>query len=155
MFQRYLGVQAGAVRALVEYAEAGQGVDVLDAAGQITFAGHGQDESGLVLDHDASGNGAACGNGHFDAVGIADIQQAGNGALAASFAVTDIVGQTDFASAVLQAMGHEHQHVLGLISFALSQDEFVVDLDERGPDFGLGYTQESSQHGHQGEKYFE
>ena len=79
-------VQTGAAGALVEDAEDRQGVAVLDAGGEVPFAGHGDDHAGPRLDHDAPGDGPAGGQRQMETVTVPQLQQAAHGALSATAA---------------------------------------------------------------------
>lgn len=68
------GVEAGAVGPLVDDAEDGQGVRILNAGGQIALAGHGYDELGAGLHDDAAGDGSPGGDGDLHAVGVPQVE---------------------------------------------------------------------------------
>jgi len=143
------GIQARAVGAFVEHAVDGQGVGVLDAAGQVAVAGHGDDHARPQLDHDAAGDGAARGHGQVDAVLVVQLEQPGDGAFAAPFAVVDVVGQPFVAARVLQAVRHEQQDVPGRVPARLGQDQVVVDRDEGQADVFLVQAEDAADEHHE------
>jgi hypothetical protein len=107
------------------------------------------------LDHDPSGNGSSSGYGQVDAEFFTELQEAGNGALTAPTAVVDIVGQSIFAPAVLQAVGHEKEDFLWGVPATFRGHDLVVHPNKRTPDFLLGYAHAFAHNGHQGEEAFD
>jgi hypothetical protein len=104
LFERDVGVQARSVRSVIQNTEHRKRVGVLDAAGKVSFASYSEDELRALLHHDPAGNGTACGDCHVNAIGFGKSQQPGDRAEATSFAVVDIVSESNRASAGLQAV---------------------------------------------------
>ena len=63
--------------------------------------------------------------------------------------------QTEFAAAVLDAMGHEQQQPVRRVAVSLAFDQLVVDLDERRPDPLFGDAQSPAQKRHERQKEFD
>ena len=127
------GVEAGAEGAVVEDADDRQRVAVLDAGGQVAFAGHGQHQLGPFFDDDLAGQGAAGGDGDVDMVLAADIRQPLDVAAAAADAFVDVAGDLDLAVEQLDAVGQQDQDAVrpDLLALGITRLLFMAMNDWR------------------------
>lgn len=124
----HLGVETWPKGPSVEDAIDGQRGRVLDAAGQIAFAGYGNDQVRALFDDNTSGYGSPRGNRQIHTEFGGELQEVLDGALAAALAVFNPVGDLHRALLILQAMRHEKEDTArGMAVPTLGHHQFVVD----------------------------
>ena len=131
----YKGVPAGSFRALIEDAVDREGKGVVDTAGQVSFAGNGDNHFRFMVADNLSGQSPAGGDGDVNFVTSGKFDQGVDITPSALLAVVDIGGDPALAVGSLETVRQEQQHSLrsDFVTVA-GEEKAVVGFNERVAD---------------------
>ena len=127
-------------------------VGVLDAGGEIEFAGHGHDRLRPLLDDDPSRQGPARGHGDIDLMLLCKLDQFLDFTFSATLAVLDIACNLDLTVKILNAVREEDQQSTRPGAVVVRSDEMIVELDKGLLNLDLRHSHQPPHQDHERKK---
>jgi len=148
------GIDTGTVGTFVQDSDHRNRIRILNASGQVKFAGYRHNGLGSVLQNDSPSQCPAGGHRDLQMILVREFNQIFNLTFPAPFAVSDIPCDLDLAIEILNAVRKKDQKFVGPDPVSVGSNEVVVQFDERLLHFLFRYPDELSHQDHERKKDF-
>lgn len=125
-----LRVQTRTMRTFIDDTKDGNGMAVLNAGGQIPFAGYGHNDFGTDLNNDATSDGSPRSHGNTDSKAVAQLKNVPHGAGPTAYTVVNMIAESMRTTAGLNAVREKDKQFFWWTMNPAVENQFIIYFDK-------------------------